>query len=174
MQLAPQRLDEKRQLLETLSSQLLEVDVDARVASLLADAGQLARRLPAQRVRRQDGLRQVRREAARSVVGNGGHHLEVLRRLEDARVLFDGELAPGLDADPFRHDVRERIGVLLQRAQAGRIPVHHEGREHRRGARPGAPPALGRLRLFQERPQPPFLAVVRGLAGASFERVPRW
>ena len=47
VQLAPQRLDEERQLLEPLRSQLLEVDVDAGVPSLLADAGQLPRGVPA-------------------------------------------------------------------------------------------------------------------------------
>ncbi len=171
--LAPQRFDEQRELLETLRSQVLEVDVDARVAAFLADPGQLARRVLAQGVRGQHRLRELRREPSRPVIGHGGHHLEALRRLQDARVLLDGEVAARLEADPLRHDVRELVGVLLQRAQARWIPVHHEARQHRRGARCGAPLALGGLRLLQQRPQPPLLAVVRGLPRASFERVPR-
>ncbi len=173
VELAPQRLDEQRQLLETLGAQLLEVQVDAGVTPLLADAGQLARRVPAQRVRGQHGLGEIRRKPVGPVVGHGGHHLEALRRLQDARVLLDGELASGLEADPLRHHVRELVGVLLQGAQAGGVPVHHERSEHRRRAGAGAALALRRLRLLQERPEPTFFAVVGGLARAPFERVPR-
>jgi len=173
VQLAPQRLDEQRQLPESLRSQLLQIDVHACVAALLADPRQLPGRALARIVGRQHHLGQARGEPSFAVVGDGGHHLEPLRRLKDPRVLLDDELASRLDADPLRHRVRELIRVLLQRAQARRVPVHHEGRQHRRrrGGRP--PPPLGRLRLLQERPEPPFLPAIGGLSRALVDRVGR-
>ncbi len=172
MQLRPRRLDERGELLPERGIEVLEVEVDAGEPALLAQFRQALRRVLARGRIRQERLEHRSLELAAFVVRDGGRQFQPRRRLRHARVFLDEEAPAGPEPDPFRHQVRELIGVRLQRDEALLVPVDGEPGQDGLARIAGFAPPLRRLRLREQRAEPRLFLAVHALARLALQRMP--